>query len=259
VEAGIFNGDEPTSPRSVPLWSRFGDSWTARATLRPATGVELAASIARVESPELREGNGLDQRKGSVVLRLERPRSSGPWPHYVLAEWARTHDDRHGRQVFTYTSFLVETAGCARALWGALRFERTTRPEEERLLDAFRTPRPQIEFAILGRSRWNTLTGAVGTNALRVGVLAMAPFVEATYARAEAVEQLAAFVPREFYGSERVWLLTIGARVNLGNRHHRMGRYGVAGGDHTPTDPGPGAPASHGPCSRAATAKNSLT
>jgi hypothetical protein len=230
LEGGIFNGDEPTTPRSVPLWSRFADSWSARMTLRPTQGVELAASAARVESPEFREGRGLDQRKRSIVLRLDRPPAAGgPRPGYLLAEWARTHDDRRGRQVFTYTSFLAEGASCGRSVWGALRFERTTRPEEERLLDPFRTPRPQIELAILGRSRWTALTAAIGTKTARVGVFHLAPFAEATYARAESVEQLAAFVPREFYGSEQVWLLSVGARVNLGGRHHRMGRYGVAG------------------------------
>ena len=226
LEGGIFNGDEPTSPESVPVWSRFGDSWSARATLWPAPGVELAASVARVESPEFREGLGLDQRKRSVVLRLERPAGTGA--RSLLAEWARTHDDRRGRQVFTYTSFLVEATHCSRSLTAAVRLERTTRPEEERLFDPFRTPRPQIEFAILGRSRWTALTGTVGTNAGRLGVVLVAPFVEATYARAEPVERLAAFVPRDFYGSERVWLLSGGARVNLGGRHHRMGRYGAA-------------------------------
>jgi hypothetical protein len=188
-----------------------------------------------VESPESREGSGLDQRKRSAVLRLERPAAGGLAS--LLAEWARTHDDRRGRPAFTYTSFLVEASHCSRMLHGALRFERTTRPEEERLFDPFRTPRPQIEFAILGRSRWTALTAAMGTNAGRAGVLMVAPFFEATYARVEAVERLAAFVPRDFYGSERVWLLSAGARVNLGGRHHRMGRYGVAGEEHVTVSP----------------------
>jgi hypothetical protein len=242
LEGGVFNGDEPASPRSVPVWSRFGDSWSARATLRAAAGVELVASAARVESPEFREGSGLDQRKLSAVLRVERHTGGGRGTRYLMAEWARTHDDRRGQLAFTYTSFLAEAAyrsrgarvpaegGCVdgRAWLGALRFERTTRPEEERLSDQFRNPRPQIEFAILGRTRWTVVTAAVGTEAARTGVVTVAPFVEATYARPERVEALAAFVPRDFYGSDRLWLLSVGARVNVGHRHHRMGRYGVA-------------------------------
>jgi hypothetical protein len=238
VEGGVFNGDEPTNPRSLPKWSRFGDSWSARATLRPAHGVEIAASAARLESPEFRDGLGLDQRKTSAVLRIEQPAAGGAGSRYLFAEWARTHDDRRGRVAFTYTSLLAEGAYCRRGRWGALRVEQTIRPEEERLIDPFRTPRPQIEFAILGRTRWTAVTAAAGTNAARIGVLAVGPFAEATYARPEGVERLAAFVPRDFYGSDRLWLLSFGARVNLGRRAHRMGRYGVAAADdatHTST------------------------
>jgi hypothetical protein len=111
---------------------------------------------------------------------------------------------------------------------GALRLERTTRPEEERLIDQFRTPRPQIEFAILGRTRWTAVTAVAGTNKPRIGVLTVAPFVEATFAHAGKVDALAAFVPREFYRSDKLWLLSLGARVNVGRRVHRMGRYGAA-------------------------------
>jgi len=238
LEGGIFNGDEPTSPRSLPKWSRFGDSWSARATLRPAHGVEIAASAARVDSPEFREGFGLDQRKTSAVLRIEQPAASGAGSRYLLAEWARTHDDRRGRLAFTYTSLLAEGAYCHRGRWGALRMERTIRPEEERLIDPFRTPRPQIEFAILGRTRWTAATVAGGTTGARAGVFTIRPFVEVAYARAETVDDLAALVPRDFYGSDHLWLLSFGARVHLGRRAHRMGRYGVAAADdtaHAPT------------------------
>jgi hypothetical protein len=240
LEGGVFNGDEPSSPRSVPKWSRFGDSWSARATLRPVPGMELVVSAGRIESPEFREGLGLDQRKTSAVVRIERSTDGGAGSRYLLAEWARTHDDRRGRLAFTFTSFLAEAAYCrpsrvpAQGSWiAALRVERTTRPEEERQIDPFRNPRPQIEFGILGRTRWTTVTAALGTNLARIGVLSVAPFVEATYARTEAVEKLAAFVPRDFYGSNRLWLLSLGARVNLGHRVRRMGRYGVAAGDAT--------------------------
>jgi hypothetical protein len=46
-----------------------------------------------------------------------------------------------------------------------------------------------------------------------------------------SVEELAAFIARDFYGSDRLWLLSLGARVNLGHRVRRMGRYGVAAAD----------------------------
>ena len=78
------------------------------------------------------------------------------------------------------------------------------------------------------------MTGAAGTNGPRLGVLNVAPFIEATYARPAQVEELAAFVPRDFYGSENLWLLSIGARVKVGSHANRMGRYGVAIASHSP-------------------------
>jgi hypothetical protein len=234
LEGGLFNGDEPLNPSSPPLWRRFGDSWSARLTLRPLTGVEMSASAARVASPEFREGLGLDQRKGSAVLRLERIGAGGGATRYLLAEWARTSEYRPERRVFTYESYLAEGAYCRRSYRGALRVERTVRPEEERLLDPFRTRRPQIEFAILGRTRWTAATAAVGTRPVRRGVLSVTPFAEAMYARPEPLGELSAFVPRAFYGSDQLWLLSAGARVNLGAHHRRMGRYGVAADDHAP-------------------------
>src|SRR5471032_2739972 len=51
VEGGTFNGDEPISPSALPRFSRFGDSWSVRTTVLPATGLELQGSYARVASP----------------------------------------------------------------------------------------------------------------------------------------------------------------------------------------------------------------
>lgn len=234
LEGGIFNGDEPVSPSSAPKWSRFGDSWSTRATLYPLPGVELSASMARVESPELPDGLGLDQRKASAVLRVERRNVERSESRYVLTEWARTHDYRRGRRTFTFTSFLAEGSYERQGLWAALRFERTIRPEEERTVDPFRNPRPQIELSILGRTRWTVVTAAAGTNGPTVGVINVAPFIEATYARPAQVEELAAFIPRDFYGSENLWLLSLGARVKVGPLASRMGRYGVALQSYSP-------------------------
>jgi hypothetical protein len=78
------------------------------------------------------------------------------------------------------------------------------------------------------------VTAAAGTNGARVGVLKFAPFIEATYARPAQVEELAAFVPQDFYGSANLWLLSLGARVNVGPTPGRMGRYGVADRSHSP-------------------------
>jgi hypothetical protein len=77
VEATTFNGDEPSGPYAWPSVRRFGDSWAVRGTVVPFTagraarraGVQLSASVARLESPENAFGGGLDQRKSSLALR----------------------------------------------------------------------------------------------------------------------------------------------------------------------------------------------
>ncbi|HEY3013102.1 MAG TPA: hypothetical protein VGJ36_10165, partial [Gemmatimonadales bacterium] len=88
AEAGVFNGDEPERPGQWPRFSRFGDSWSARATLFPTGQVELQGSHAEVHSPEHRPGFGTDQRKWSLSGRWTG--DVGRFPVYGLLEWART-------------------------------------------------------------------------------------------------------------------------------------------------------------------------
>ncbi|MDQ3522321.1 MAG: hypothetical protein M3434_08305, partial [Gemmatimonadota bacterium] len=51
--------------------------------------------------------------------------------------------------------------------------------------------------------------------------------------RARVTETLGSLVfdPAEFYGSDRLWSLSAGVRVEAGRVHRRMGRYGVAAPD----------------------------
>src|SRR5690606_7539101 len=140
LEAGVFNGDEPEGPRDTPALDRLGDSWAARATVWPGAGFEVSASHAWLNSPEHVGGAGLDRRMWSAAARWER--QAGPWRLYGLAEWARAEEIHLGERRFRFESVLVEGSAARNGLTAALRFERTTRPEEERLGDPFRTPRP---------------------------------------------------------------------------------------------------------------------
>ena len=63
LEAGAFNGDEPTSPGDVPDRKRYWDSWSSRITFAPWPQGEFQTSYARVKSPENPSGAGADQRK----------------------------------------------------------------------------------------------------------------------------------------------------------------------------------------------------
>ena len=229
AEGAVFNGDEPIDPAIPPLARRFGDSWSTRATLTGAPiapsldGVELAASYAFVKSPEFREGNGLDQRKAHVGLRLGA--STSP---YALVEWARTVDLDRGRALYTFNSLLAEGAMCRRGGGGvALRVEQSERPEEERLVDLFRSARPATDNSIVGVTRWTTWTAAMSFPGVGGAAGIVAPFVEVARIAVHRASA-GAFDPSLLYGGRDGWRMSAGARLVAGRIHDRMGRYGAA-------------------------------
>ena len=220
LEAAAFNGDEPEGPYDLPNWDRFADSWSTRPTLK-AKGIEVQGSAARVESPEHANGGGLDHRKLSASARFD---SNG---RYALAEWARTREGEGNATAFTFSSALAEgSIAISRFTIGA-RAERTTRPEEERALNAFRTPRPHSDLGIIGITRWNVLTMNVGAALPAYRKVNISPFVEVSTQKPVATASPAVFIPEEFYGKSRLWSFSLGARVGAGMKHGRMGRYGA--------------------------------
>ena len=232
LEAATFGGDEPVDPSTLPLVRRMGDSWSLRATFSAGMlpillgRAELTASYANVKSPEYREGQGLDQRKGHVGVRFEA--DGGLFTRYALVELARTTDVDRGRDLYTFDAALAEGALCRGDVGTAIRWERSDRPEEERLVDLFRAARPATDVSILGVTRWTTLTGAVSLPALRASAMHVAPFVEVARVTADRTSA-AVFDPVRFYGSNGMWRLGAGIRVAGGRAAHgRMGRYGVA-------------------------------
>jgi hypothetical protein len=236
LEAATFNGDEPFHPSSWPSGSRFGDSWSTRATVAPTGGLELAASVARVASPEQLVGDGLDQRKSSLAARWERRDPLGRRA-YALVEWARTDEMQGRRRAFRYASVLAEAMGRVGRLELGARYERTGRPEEERLLDPFRSPRPHPDYNLLGITEWRIVTAAAAARVDAGARVVLRPFVEVARLGAREVVRPSTFVPAEFYGADRQWSLSVGLRIEAGMLHARMGRYGVAGeagADHHP-------------------------
>jgi hypothetical protein len=226
VEGGVFNGDEPDSPSHVVTLDRFADSWAARVTVLPLPGLEAAASYAAVASPEFPAGSGLDHRKHSASLRWEQGagRADG---RYALLEWARTDEFSGERRSFSFASVLGEAALRRRGTEVSVRYERTVRPEEERLLDPFRSPRPHADANILGATRWQVYTARLG-HAVRPGLFGATPFVEVARLHAAETIRPSVFVPAEFYGSDRMWSVSAGLRLEAGALHRRMGRYGAA-------------------------------
>jgi hypothetical protein len=226
AEVAAFNGDEPTSPSSTPDFGRFGDSWSSRLTVFPVAALELSGSVARVKSPEVRSGAGLDQQKSSVVARYSRETSTS-W-RYAMLEWARTNESDQGTRTTSLASVLGESAVCRAGITGALRLERTDRPEEERLPNPFRTPRPSVDLANLGVSRWTALTASISAPAASIGVVTGRPFVEVARIGVSPGSPAGIFNADNRYGADRMWMLSAGIRLRAGSMHDRMGRYGVA-------------------------------
>ncbi len=226
VEASTFGGAEPSSPSALPSVKRFGDSWSVRGTLVPRASAELQASYARVASPEEPSGFGLDQRKQSISARFISDAGS----RYALAEWARTTEWDHSRSdgVFAYESALVESAVRAGPFGISVRLEQTERPEEDRLLDPFRTPRPSSDLSINGITQWRVATAQVATGPVTTGILSGFPFVEIARLAATPRDSPSLFTPERLYGTSRFWMLTAGFRIRVGEAHARMGRYGAA-------------------------------
>jgi hypothetical protein len=254
VEAARFNGDEPESPSDLPNSGRLWDSWAGRVTLTRASGIELQSSVARVKSPELPEGGGLDQRKVNLSLRFEsipaaRIDSGGVgsvmlmggasasqkpdtvedvWHQYLLIEWGRSADYAGSTQAFAFTTTLAEAEFSHSGVAFAVRWERTERPEEERLANPFRTPRPANDFSIIGRTRWNIASARLTGGIYHWSIGSVSPFIEVAHQQASALARAQVFDPAGFYGSSRMWGTSAGLTITAGMIHHRTGQYGYS-------------------------------
>ena len=224
LEAGLFNGDEPEGPGDVPNRARYWDSWSGRVTLIPFPQGELQGSYARVRSPENARGGGEDQHKQSASIRLEDAQHSG----YGLLEWARTSEYVGSVRTFSFTSLLAETSARYGVVSGALRFERTERPDESRLTNEFMTPLPANDLSITGLSRWTIVTARVAALVPVPRPFTVEPFAELARVRFTPTLNPSGFDPAQFYGADRIWSFSVGATLKVGMKHMRMGRYGAA-------------------------------
>ena len=227
LELSAFNGDEPAAPTALPRWQRFGDSRSARLTLWPVDHIEVQGSGARLRSPEFALGGGFDQRKWSASARWS---PSSCRVRYVLAEWARNDDRYRAKPVAGYGTALVEALAVHRSVSVALRVERTSRHEEERLLDPFRTARPPSDLTILGITRWRLVTAQLAAALPAFGGMRGSLFVEATRAYSTPLSRPVLVDPANVSGANAAWHLTAGLRLGLGAMPVRVGRYGAAAG-----------------------------
>jgi hypothetical protein len=227
IDAALFNGDEPASPTSAPQWKRFGDSRAARVTVWPRRTLELQASVAAVRSPEFLRPDGLDHRKFSVSARIT---PTGRSLEYAMVEWARTAETYAGRSIVAYGTGLAE-ASWRRAAWRvAARAEQTSHPEDERLLNPFRTARPPNHLVIQGMTRWRIATVQVGRDIAALPAVPTQLFVEIAHARSTPLLRPVLLNPADISGADVAWHLTVGLRLSLGLMAARSGRYGLASG-----------------------------
>lgn len=224
LEAARFNGDEPEGPSDWPDIARLFDSWAARATVTPRQGLELSASAAGVQSPEFARGDGLDQKKRAAAVRFAAPNGR---LRYWLVEVASTREYSGARQAFSFASALAEAEGVVGSVTLAARVERTTRPEEERVRSFYRTIRPLLDFNILGRTRWTTLTASVSHRGWGRGPVVGRPFVEVGYHVPRATLRPTPLDPVEVFGANHIWSLSFGVRMQAGHMRSRFGRYGL--------------------------------
>jgi len=226
LEGALFNGDEPEGPGTWPRMARFGDSWSARLTVRPIGPLEVSGSIASVASPEHRPGAGSTQHKLHAAARVAQATRRGDV--VGLVEWARTSELQG---YFVFHSVLAEGAWRRGRHRLAYRFERTERPEEERL-SPYHAARPHLENSILGVTQWTIHTGSYRLRMTPTTSEAdLSLLVEAATGRIAAVGG-GTFDPRDTYGGDTFWTATLGLDLGWRRRPHRMGRYGIASDDH---------------------------
>lgn len=225
VEAATFNGDEPAGPSSAPVWRRFGDSRSARLSLWPIPTLEVQGSSAFVRSPEFGSGEGLDQQKSSASVRWTPARTV---VRYAFVEWARTEERYRKREIIGYGTLLAELLARHRWLTFAGRLERTSRPEEERLLDPFRTSRPPTDLTIKGVTRWRIATLHAGVQLPQKGRVHGTLFAEVAHAHSTPLLRPILLDPKDIIGASAAWQASVGLRLGVGAMSARVGRYGAA-------------------------------
>ena len=109
-----------------------------------------------------------------------------------------------------------------------MRFEQSDRPEEDRLVAPFRTPRPSPDLSINGITQWRVATLQLAAPGTSFHDISGIPFLEVARLWAGARDARSVATPDRLYGTTRLWMLTVGMRLRAGDAHARMGRYGVA-------------------------------
>ena len=224
VEAGVFGGNEPTSPTDLSNIETFGNSWSARVTRRFGTGVmgawpwEIAASFGRVQ--EEHDDERAISNLYNVALRHER--DHGEFHVYGLIEGSLS-DPGHDEG---YYSILAEGSVQRGRHKPYARVEFATRPEYARE----GTPETEGFFRYdhddhpIGSTRWLIASAGYGVTVSTLP-FGLRPFVEGQFNSVS--NHSGSIAPSAMYGRKSFWTLSAGFRIFLGGDPMRMGAYGV--------------------------------
>ena len=224
VEAGLFDGTEPSGPFDLENFHHFGNSWSVRVTHRVGEPMmrtwpwELSASYGSVK--EVHETDTRSRTLQNVAVRHEH--DHGNVHMFALAEASRSHSLEEG----TLFSILGEgSLGFARSTpYGRVEYAR--RPEWPRQGvrgedDFFRYNHDDWPT---GATRWLILTAGYGYS-LGTDRISPRPFVEVQHNSIGT--DVGGIDPRTLYGKRSFWSISLGMRIFIGGESMRMGTYGV--------------------------------
>lgn len=226
LEAGLFGGQEPEGPWDMSNVTPFGNSWSVRLARRFGEGGDMAVWPWELKGSwgsvtERHHDEETTTSLANVALRHQRA-WAGVGELYALVEASRS--DPEGAEE-GYWSLLGEARLGAGRHQPYYRFEWATRPEFAR--DAATGEgffRYDHDAHPVGASRWAIHTAGYGFSATELPV-SVRPFVEAQLASVR--RERGAVDPEALFGADRIWAVSVGARVFLGGGPMRMGSYGV--------------------------------
>ena len=225
VEAGVFGGNEPTSPGDFSNAESFANSWSARVTRHFGLGAmgtwpfELGASYGYIEE-EHGEHDVTVTKLFNLSLRHENDHEFGRL--YSLAEWSVSNPDEGDG----YFSVLGEASVTNGAHKPYARVEYATRPEYPRA----GAPGSRGFFRYdhddhaIGSTRWLTVVGGYGVTATQLPFSAR-PYAEIQWNRVSA--DRGGIEPEVLFGRDSFFTLSAGLRLFLGGEPMRMGAYGA--------------------------------
>ena len=220
IEASVFGGNEPEDAYDLLNITPFGNSWSARLARRWGGGYgPLARWEATLSYGDVREEHGHEAGRTRLVNATVRHESDAA---YGLLE-ASHSDPEHDA---SYFSVLAEAALRRGPHEPYARVEYATRPEWQRLgppgsEDFFRYDH---DAEPIGATRWLIATAGYGYETTGYP-FSVRPFIDVQYFH--ATEERGGIEPRELFGSEHFWGVSLGARIFFGGDPMRMGAYGV--------------------------------